>query len=275
MWSEHKLVSFDGTPIFFRRLTSRGRVKGAVMLIHGMGEHGGRYKEFSEYLASQGFNSCLPDLRGFGLSGGRRGSARRFEYFLMDLDAVHRAVRSWEGGELFFLGHSFGGLVTAEFVASGRVQAKGMILSSPNFGIKVKIPLWARFFAPLASALVPDLSQPNNVDRATLTHDLMYLLKHKTDPLIHDRISPRLYTELSARIHRSKATAGRIKVPSLILQAGDDRVVSRQATELFYDNLASEDKKYEAYPGLFHEILNETSRQVIYAQIAAWLARRA
>ena len=278
MWSEHRFVSFDGTPAYFRRLrTTRLPARGAVMIVHGMGEHSGRYVELAEFLAEKGFHCYVPDLRGFGKSGGKRGCVRRFTDYFGDLEGVHRMIGEWEDGHPpFFLGHSFGGLVVSCFLASKPdVRAKGLVLSSPNFGIAIRVPLWRHALAVVTSRVYPDLTQPNRVDRMTLTHDLPLLQKHASDRLIHDRISARLYAELVSRIRSAGQVAARLSLPTLILQAGDDRVVQRAATERFFAALRSPDKRLEVFEGLYHELLNETSRKAIFDQIAAWLLQRA
>lgn len=276
MWSEHRFISFDRTPVFFRRLRVAGRPKGTLLVIHGMGEHSGRYKEFAEYLAQAGFSSCLPDIRGFGQSGGKRGCLRHFSDYFRDLNGVYRLLLAWEDARPpFFFGHSYGGLIAAGYLASQSAPAcRGLVLSSPNFGISIPVPAWRHLLALVSSRLFPDFTQPNRVDRSTLTHDKSYLMRYADDKLIHDRISARLYTELVSRIRQAEHTAARFTAPCLFLQAGDDRVVSREANERFFWNLASPDKQYKVYEGLYHEVLNETSRHAIYQEIADWLSKR-
>lgn len=275
MWSEHRFLSFDRTPMFFRRLEAK-QPRAAIQIVHGMGEHSGRYVELASVLADRGFTCYLPDMRGFGKSGGPRGCVRHFKDYFRDLHSVYRAMVSREGPlGVFFLGHSYGGLVVSHFLgAHPELPVKGMVLSSPNFGIAIRVPLWRHWLGLVCSALLPDLTQSNRVDPTKLTHHFAYLEQHANDPLIHNRISARLYTELVARIRSSPATAARLFIPTLILQAGDDHVVSREATEGFFRALASPDKKIEVFEGLYHEILNETHREVIFGKIADWLTQR-
>lgn len=277
MWSEHRFLAADRTPIFFRHLGVSGPAKGAVLLVHGMGEHGGRYREFAEYLAERGFAFYIPDLRGFGQSGGGRGCLQRFTDYFTDLDALRRLMDEREGrGGHFYMGHSYGGLVVSSFLAERPdLRVRGLILSSPNFGITLPVPPWRHALARIVSGFLPAMTQPTQVDRATLTHDASRQQQHRSDPLIHDRISARLYTELTERIGLAGRVAPRLSMPVLLLQAGDDRVVSRQAAERFYGALSSTDKKLKVYEGLYHEILNETSRREVYADIAAWMLPRA
>ncbi len=276
--SEHRFVSFDKTPIFFRTLKPAEQpAKALLVIVHGMAEHGGRYLPLAEYLAALGVVSYLPDLRGFGQSGGKRGCLEKFSDYYQDLAVVQRIARERENFEqLFFLAHSYGGLVISCFLAENKdVPAKGLILSSPNFGIGIPVPAWRQGLAFLASKVLPDYTQSNRVNPVFLTHDLEICNQHAKDPLIHDRISARLYTELLSQISQIDKTASKIRTPSLILQAGDDRIVSRESTSRFFKYLAAEDKELEILDGLYHEILNEISRYSLFHKISTWLLDRA
>ena len=275
-WSEHHFVSSDGTPIFYRRYLPSGAVRGQLLILHGMGEHGGRYREVAEALGGAGLEIYVPDLRGFGRSGGKRGCLRHFREYFYDLDALLRVMRQRAAGLPFFiLAHSFGGLVAVSWLAEeGKRDAKGLVLTSPNFGISIPIPLWRRLLAVPVSIVAPDATQDNRVDRRFLTHDTAIFEQHKMDRFNHHRISARLYREMKHQFDRKREIAGRLKLPVLLLQAGDDRLVSQEDSARFFEALASQDKELEVFPGLYHEILNETSRQAIYAQIEAWIKQR-
>ena len=276
LWSEHRFVSHDETPIFFRALTPSSATKTAMIVVHGMGEHGGRYTAFAEHLASAGIASYLPDLRGFGQSGGKRGCLRKFSDYFSDLAVVYRLAKEKAGvSGLFFMGHSYGGLVVSSFLAERpEIEARGLVLSSPNFGISLKIPRWRHFLACAGSCLFSDLTQNNRVDPAFLTHDAEIKKKYGSDRLIHHQISARLYSELVRMIRCADTTASRIHIPALVLQAGDDRVVSREATVRFFEKLRSQNKELEIYEGLYHELLNETTREAIFLKISQWVLSR-
>jgi acylglycerol lipase len=273
--SEHRFVSFDETPIFYRRVESSSP-RAAAIILHGMGEHGGRYEAFAQYLSEMGIESYLPDLRGFGQSGGRRCTVRRFSDFHGDLKALHAFVeRSRKGIPVFIFGHSFGGLIASSYLAFGSpARTRGLILSSPIFGIAVPVPAWKKAFGMAISFVAPDLTQSNEVKAETLTHDKRILEIYRQDPLLDHRISARLYRELVFMMGRKTAIASRIACPALIVQAGDDQVVSKDATLQFYDHLKTEDREIEVYPDFYHEVLNETGREEVYTRIGRWILKR-
>lgn len=272
--TEHRFLSFDATPIYFRRVRAASP-KGAVVVVHGMGEHGGRYLHLASHLAEQGFACYLVDLRGFGQSGGKRGCLKHFSDYFRDLESVSRLAREREGfSDLFFLGHSYGGLIVSSYLAETASRgARGMLLSSPNFGISIPVPAWRTWLAHGVATVWPDLTQHSHVEPRFLTHDTQLLQNSAGDRLIHYRISVGLYVQLLARIRQLESLAARLQLPSLILQAGEDRIVSRPATERFYARLRAADKELKVYEGLFHEIFNETSRVAIFREVSNWLLR--
>ena len=275
-WSEHRFLSFDKTAIFYRRLETAQKNRAVLLILHGMGEHGGRYRSVAEHLAPQGVVCYIPDLRGFGYSGGKRGCVRRFTDYFRDIGVVRDlALRSGAGVPFFILGHSFGGLIAASWIAaSPEPLCRGMILSSPNFGISIPVPAWRRCLALWVSRVVPDYTQGNRVDLMKLTHDLSVIRDRSQDPAIHNQISAGLYRELLQQLSRVKEIASKIRCSSLILQAGDDRVVSRSQTVRFYEYLDAQDKELEIYENLYHELLNEVERPAIFVRISAWIEKR-
>ncbi|MGH7198587.1 MAG: lysophospholipase [Candidatus Omnitrophota bacterium] len=273
-WTEHRFISFDETPIFYRRLKP---VDARVVLIltHGMGEHGGRYRAFAEYLAGTGVESVIPDLRGFGKSGGKRACVRRFSDFHEDLAALHSLVASERKDlPLFLFGHSFGGLVTSSYLAyRSHPRADGLILSSPIFGIAAPVPAWRHVLGLATASVLPDLTQPTGVPTTDLTHDPAIIEAYDRDPLAYRRLSSRLYRELVRMIGCKKAIAGRLSLPTLVLQAGQDRVASREATLEFYYHLKAADKELEVYPDWYHEVLNEAGREKAFSRVALWISK--
>lgn len=275
--TEHRFLSFDATPIFYRK--AGDFVKGMVVILHGMGEHGGRYRHLAQSLGEAGLGCLIPDLRGFGQSGGDRACVRKFSDFHEDLQALLRFARNRLVGDLpiFLLGHSFGALVASSYAAfyPDRFRVWGLVLTSPSFGLAFKVPPWRRFLGLAGSYLFPDFSQPSPVRSEVLTHDPGVLDQYNRDKLICHRVSARLYREFMRMMKRTDAIASRIEVPILVLQAGQDSVVSKDQTLRFYSHLRSRDRELEVYPDFYHEILNEIRRSVVLARIVQWLLRHA
>lgn len=273
MWTESRFISFDKTPIFYRYLRPARDIKAFLVLLHGLGEHGGRYRAFAEVLAESGFEIFLPDLRGFGESGGKRGCVRHFSDFHKDLDALMSFLeRNQKGTPVFLMAHSFGALVASSYLAFyPGTNAKALIMTSPLFGVAISVPLWRHALGMAASWALPDFVQGNGVTPDMLTHDKAILEAYPSDRLNHHRISSRLYREICGMTAKRREIAAHIQIPTLLLQAGEDRVVSKETSLRFFDELKTKDKEIEVCPGLYHEILNEVGREQIFSKISRWL----
>lgn len=269
---EHRLLSFDATPLFYRIVRSEGPLRGRVLIVHGMGEHGGRYLEVAAHLAAQGFESVIPDLRGFGKSGGPRAYVDRFSDFHSDLEALRSFIqRSRAETPIFYLGHSLGGLLVSSYISMRRIESKGLILSSPLFGIAARVPSWKKALGLAAAEFAPHFSQSTGVRPELLTHDPRVVSLYRQDPLIYQRLSARLYRELSKLMAQAPSIARTLGCPTLVLQAAEDHIVDKEKTIFFYKALVCQDKILHVYPKLYHEILNETERQSVYLTISEWL----
>ncbi len=274
-WTNHRFVAFDGTPLFYRRATTVEKPRAAVLIVHGMGEHGGRYRHVAEYLVAMGFECFVPDLRGFGKSGGTRGSIRAFSDLTKDLSALHAiADGETKGVPVFLLGHSFGGLVASAYAAQTGQKIAGVILSSPIFGIKVPVQAWRHILGLIASYLAPDYVQPTRVEAKMLTHDAVILREYSRDALIDHRISARLYRELLRAIAKKMEIAASLRSPVLLLLSGEDVVVDAAAAREFFKAIRVADKELETYDDFYHEILNETGRDRVLSRIGTWISMK-
>ncbi|HEX7241947.1 MAG TPA: alpha/beta hydrolase [Longimicrobiaceae bacterium] len=251
--------------------------RAALLLAHGIGEHSGRYAPLARDLAAHGVAVYALDHRGNGRSPGRRGHVRRFGEYVDDLEAFRRHVAAAlpAGLPVFLLGHSLGGLIALRYLqAHPEAPLAGAVLSSPALGIAVEAPAWKTRLAGLLSRVLPALPFANEIDPAHLTHDRAVVDGYRDDPLVHPRITPRLYTEMLAAISAALAEGGRLRLPLLFLIPDADRVVAPAAARAFAEGLRG-DVTVRVYEGFYHESLNELERERVVGDIAAWIAARA
>lgn len=274
------LESFDGTALAADGYPSpHPNPKGVVVIIHGFAEHRGRYRHLAEYLNGHGFHVLAGDLRGHGESGGERGYINRFSDYVDDVTAfVNEATTSVEfplDAEAehcpVLLGHSMGGLVCFEWVLSNPNEAAGLAITSPFFGVKLKVAAWKKALAMASSLLHPGLRLPNEIDANVLSHDPKVCEAYAKDPLVFHFATARWFTEMLAIHGDAERRAHQVRLPVLLLQAGDDRLVDSQAAGRVFDRLGSSQKELKLYPGMFHEILNETEHQRVYEDLLEWL----
>lgn len=273
---ERRFISFDETPIFYKTLRSASEPNAVVLIIHGMGEHGGRYLPLAEYLSGIGIESLLMDLRGFGQSGGKKACVNRFLDYHRDLEALHLLIsKTRKNSPIFILGHSFGGLIASSYAAFfTSAPLRGLILSSPLFGIAIPVPSWKSRFGLMMSYCFPDYAQTTKVNPKFLTHDEGITKKYEQDPYIFHKISARLYREMIKTINQKDAISKTLSLPTLLLQAGEDYIVSKGESLKFFDHLAAQDKELQVYEGFYHEILNEVKRAQVYSRIGNWVLDR-
>jgi len=272
----------DGTIIGVKGLRLAYRVwetpnaRAAIVVVHGLGEHSGRYGEFAERMAAYGIATYAMDLRGHGLSEGRRGHVPSFDVYLQELDRFRREVEGLADFRvpLFLLGHSLGGLIALRYQEEYNTRFEGAIISTPWLATAMTIPRWKANAAHALSKLLPALPMHAGIKPEHLSRDTDIVEAYRADPLVHDTVTPRLFTEVSAAMGLAFQRTDRIQEPLLLLLAGDDRLVDTERALRFARSLHIPDFTLRVYPGHFHELLNELDRATIHREIRDWIAAR-
>lgn len=262
-----------GAPTLAYQLSLPSDARAAVLLLHGYGEHGGRYRRVIERWAAKGLATIVPDLRGHGWSAGVRGYCDRFSDYHEDVDDVLGVLRARTPGlRLFGFGHSFGGLIAATYALGHSGAFHAIVLSSPYFGLALSVPSHKRLAGQIASRVLPKLALPSGLQGKDLTHDETIARLYDTDPLVNKGATARWFTESSAAQRDLLARAAQIRAPIVIFQGGADRVASPAAARAVFDRLGSVDKRFDERNGLFHEILNEpVAGDAIADEMADWI----
>ncbi|NNL76238.1 MAG: alpha/beta hydrolase [Desulfobacterales bacterium] len=269
-------LSPDGVKIFYRHYPAKFE-RGRMVIAHGLGEHSGRYGNVIERMHSQGISVWLPDHRGHGQSEGKRGHILNFTQFLMDLRlAVELAKDDLpEAMRCFLMGHSMGGLMAIYFAQRFPELIDGVIASSPCLGMASEVPAVKAVIGSLMSYIWPGLTMGNGLDATKLSHDPDVFSGYKNDPLVHDRVSARFFTELIAAMESVYQQASKLNVPILLQIAGDDHLVSARCSKKFFNELVLQDKTLHIYEGLYHEIYNELQdhRNRVFTDMENWLEK--
>lgn len=251
-----------------------GIVRGVVLLVHGLGEHAGRYDHVARRLNEWGFAVRGYDQRGHGESGGRRGTLPTDTRLLDDLDDVIEGtrVRMHARTPLILLGHSMGGLVAARYVSLRRRPVEGLVLSSPALDAGLN-PLQKLLVAVLPR-IAPDLRVGNGLDPHYLSHDPQVVRAYQADPLVHDRISARLARFIASAGAPAIAQAPRWNVPTLLMYAGADRMVSPAGSRAFAAAAPPQTVASECFDEHYHELFNEVEREPVFELLHSWLDAR-
>jgi alpha-beta hydrolase superfamily lysophospholipase len=265
----------DGTALALRDwpLPAGVERRGAILLVHGLGEHAGRYAHVAERLAAIGLAVRGYDHRGHGRSGGARGSIPHPDALLDDARAVFEDLRG-DGEAPFLLGHSMGGTVAARAATGGWIAPRGLILSSP--ALRLPTPRWQLAALALARRLAPDRAFPNNLPIDMLSRDERVAGAYRGDALNHDRVTPRLYDFIADAGAAARRDAARFTIPTLVLVAGVDRLVDARGARELAAALPAGVGTLRVYDDLYHELFNEREpdRTRVLDDLCAWLEER-
>jgi alpha-beta hydrolase superfamily lysophospholipase len=274
------LRTADGLTLHLRLGLPERPARGQVLLVHGLGEHSGRYAHVAAALNARGWSVSAFDQRGHGQSEGARGVIATADALLRDLAAVIDAVRPRHPGPLVVLGHSMGGALAARFVAEAlgpqpaawSRPVDGLVLSSP--ALAARLSTFQRLQLALGERLLPDLAQRNGIDPRGLSQDPTTVAAYLADPLVHDRISARLARFILDAGEHARRSASRWTVPTLLLWGGSDPVVEPEGSRAFAAAAPSGVLTAQAFGPLRHEIFNETERAAVLMALGSWLDRR-
>lgn len=241
-----------------------------VVVVHGLGEHGGRYRHVAQRLTDENFNVLIADHRGHGQSDGLRNYVSSFSHFVDDL---HRLFDSenLEPETTSMLAHSMGGLMAIRFLQSGSPRINSLCLSSPCLRLSVRIAKLKYAAGKLCSVVVPKKRFSTSVDPKLTTRNQEVLKRRLTDPLMIPFVTAGGFFQMLSAMDQAWQETERITVPILVLQGGADAVVDPDAPEEFFALCSNADVEVERLPGQYHEVLNEPERDETLDLITSWL----
>jgi alpha-beta hydrolase superfamily lysophospholipase len=266
----HQISAADGTMLYVTDyLLPASQARGSVVLMHGLGEHSGRYRELAGFFNECGVSVRCYDHRGHGRSQGSRGDVINGNPMLHDAEIILDDFSTRFPEPPFLFGHSMGGLFAARFALARLSPLRGLILSSPVLALEMT-PLQAKLFKVL-HALAPSLRVPNGVSPSFLSHDPKVAAAYKADPLVHHKISARLLHSMLSSIEYCQSHAGSMTTRTLMLVAGDDHVISSEGSKRFFDKLPAGIAQLHVYDGMYHEVFQEIDATRPFADLRAWL----
>ncbi len=239
------------------------------VLVHGLGEHSGRYERLTRNLLENSFNVLRFDLRGHGRSEGRRGDIKTFEDYLCDLDI---ALKEIEGKRFHLIGHSMGGLIVLKYALKNPERLKSVVASAPLLGLSFSPNPLKLFLGKLLYRIAPFVAMSNEIDPKALSHDEDVVQEYIRDPLVHRKITVRWFFETMKAMEEVNRSAQNLKVPVLLLHGSEDRLTDPNATMAFYEKVPS-DKEIHIYDGYYHEPFNEKDNEKVFEDLLRWLKR--
>ncbi len=247
--------------------------RGALLVVHGFGDHAGRYADLGRVLGARGYTVLAYDQRGHGGSEGKRGDAPSFAAFLADLD------RAWAEAErvlprpLALYAHSFGALVAMRWLQTRPVRPGAVVLTAPWLATALAVPRWKLIAARILLRAAPGLAIPSGSDRPDyLTRDPERAAAYRDDPLVHHRITARFHAGVLAAQAGAGADPWPTDTPTLVVVPGDDPLVDAGAALAWARARPSLDVRVRAEGR--HELHNDLDREASLGLVADWLDRR-
>ena len=269
---EGSVKGCGGLDLYYQGWLPDSEPKAVLLVVHGLGEHGGRYGNLVNHFVPAGYGVYSYDQRGHGKSAGVKGYVDRFADFSDDLDIVLKLVRCRHPKvKIFLVGHSIGGLVAVAYTSKHREEFDGLILSGATLSPPADVAPATIFAARMLSSILPKTGL-YIIDAAGISQDQNVVNAYKSDPLVYrGKICARLGVELLKAMDMVGRLAAEIRLPVLIMHGSADRLASPEGSKTLYREVNSADKTLKIYEGYWHEIFNEPGRGQVLADVASWL----
>lgn len=269
--SEFEFKTFDGLSLFGQSWQPEDRPRAVVCLVHGIGEHSGRYVHVADSLIQSGYALISFDLRGHGKSEGPRGHIPSYEAIMQDISSLLEVSnKKFPQSPFFLYGHSLGGNLVLNYVLRRQSHLKGVIATAPWLRLAFEPPAFKIALGKITNYIWPSFSQKSGLDTKALSRNLKVVHAYENDPLVHDRISARMFISFYQAGHWVLEHALELPIPLLLMHGGADRLISVEASREFTGKI-TKNCTLKIWDGLYHEIHNEPEKEEVFKFLIDWL----
>jgi alpha-beta hydrolase superfamily lysophospholipase len=266
-------IGKGGIEIFFQSWTVPSP-RGVLVIVHGVGEHSGRYGNIINELKGSKISIYALDHRGHGRSSGKHGHVDSFMDYVYDLKLFIDYIKEDAGNmPLILHGHSMGGIIACKYALTYTEDLAGLALSSPAFRPVVDVPSWKTGLAGMLSRYAPSFTMATGLEAKDLSHDDDVVEAYENDPLVHDKVSSKWYMEFTKTCEECLNRALELRVPLLVFHGRNDRIVDSRASETFCRNSSSINKECHIIDGFYHETMNELEKGKVLPIVSRWLMK--
>lgn len=259
-----------GSKIFAWYMLPVSQPKAVVFMVHGHGEHSWRYLHWAKQFTYNGYVFLSWDHYGHGLSDGQRGHIRYYEQLLLEIDlAITRTGELFPNLPVILYGHSMGGNIAINYVIRRSSAVKLLIATAPWLELTHPAPRIVHILGTLMNVTLPFYPFKSPIRPEQISHVQEEVAKYATDPLVHGRITPRLYSSVVKAGKFAMSKAARVKIPTLLMHGTDDSITLPGATAKLANIIPN--CTYIAWPGLYHELHNEVQRDEVFSRILDWI----
>jgi acylglycerol lipase len=268
---ESSWVAKDGLKTYFQGWETEDKPRAAVCLVHGLGEHSGRYLHVAEHLTAAGFTVLTMDLRGHGKSAGARGHIVSIDNFLDDIDfLLKQAEDRYPGKPRFLYGHSLGGILVLFYTLKRQPELAGVVATSSGLRTALEKQTAKVALSRTLAAFLPKLSMPSGLNAADISRDSDVVRIYQNDPLVHDRASLSFAKAMFDALPWTFQHAREFKPPLLLVHGTEDKIAFASGSQEFA-SLVPGDCTLKLWEGLYHETHNEPEKEQVLAFLISWL----
>ncbi len=264
----------DGLRLFAQRWLPMEHPKAIIAYVHGFKDHSDRFAPWARQLTSNGYGVVAFDLRGHGRSDGKRGHAAGFMSYIKDVGILTRYTRkNFPGIPMVLYGHSLGGNIVTNYLISSGLLPDAAVVTSPWFRLATNPSVFARIGARLLKYTLPGVLVRSDLDINGLSRDPEVAKAYAADPLVHNRISPKLFFDIEEYGEKASRSIYKINIPLLVMHGSADRITSCRQTREFVQNSGGR-TTYREWPGAMHELHNDICREEVFQFLTDWLNRQ-
>lgn len=265
----------DGLKLYFQGWQPDANPRAVICLVHGLGEHSGRYLQLGEFLTQAGYAVSSFDLRGHGRSEGKRGHASSYEDMMKDISLfIQETKERFSDKPIFLYGHSLGGNLVINYVLRYPQTFKGVIATGAAFKPAIQPPTWKIMLGKMMRCLWPSLLLNNELDIKFLSRDNKVIEDYRNDPLVHSRISARFGIDFLAAGLWALESAKEFYLPLLLMHGSADQLTSVEACQEFARQVKG-NCTLKIWNGFFHEIHNEAEKNEVFHFLLQWIKSKA
>ncbi|UAM97557.1 lysophospholipase [Polaribacter litorisediminis] len=255
---------------FYGQYWQGENTKAVVVLVHGMGEHSGRYQHVAEKLTDHDFSVVAFDHFGHGKTTGKRGHNPSFEAVLKSISTtIEKATELFPNKPIFLYGHSMGGNAVINYAIRKKHDLKGIVATSPFLKLAFEPPKIKLAMGKILQKIAPSITMGNELDAHAVSRDPIEVQKYIKDPLVHDQISPNFSLTFIESGQWAIGNANKLKTPMFLVHGTDDKIIDYQGTQEFANN--TDHAVLKLYKGGYHELHNDLCKEEMLQDVVDWL----
>ena len=262
---------FYTSKLFTRNWKSSKDIKALILLIHGLGDHSGRYEYLVKYLTKWGAHITAIDLHGHGKSSGKRGHIPSYNLVFNDIsNAIIKLKKVNNTLPVFLYGHSMGGNLVINYSLRENSNINGIIASSPAIRPAFTSSTLKLMLAKILYPIYPSLTLNSGLELTGISRDKSIIEAYKNDPLVHSHVSIRLALDILKNGEWALENSQKLKIPGLILHGDKDILTDHDASKTFANK--SSVCKFNSFKGGYHELHNDIDKEIVFSKITDWLS---